>query len=141
MKVFTMRCLALLMCLSIASCAQKPKEEPKAEEAAVPQPKLVKVAVDNPAQAPGEKPKTTKKNLFNVAVSKKGIYVNRVKVSNLAALESLISSTPAALLTLNAHRCLDAQKTSAILSMMQKYTTSPIAFGSFGEYTDPECAD
>lgn len=101
-----------------------------------------KIRIEAPSQSrlsPTAKPEIIEKDLFNIEASPNSIKVNSVPVKNLKALEKILASYPRPVLTLAAHICMSAAQTTEIMSLAQTYTDSPIAYGSWGDYEDPEC--
>ena len=130
---FCALCLALV---STAACATK-QPEPVME----PAPQSIRLR-DPQKVPPGGVTtidQTIQKDLFNIRLSNNGISVNGTKVENQAALEALLSKYPKPVITISSHRCYDGEKAAAIMNLAQTYTNTPIAFGSFGDFSDPEC--
>lgn len=147
MKARIFNSLALAIAFSLSSgCVEhelKTPEEEKAEKAQKaklnePQPQVVKVKVEDGLKI-ANRPNTKNKNLFNINLSPNSITANNTKLKSKRELESLLSKYQGAIFTLNTHRCVESAYAAEILNLIQSFTTTPIAFGSYGEYTDEEC--
>lgn len=101
-----------------------------------------KIRIEAPTQtrsSPTSKPQVIEKDLFNIEVSATSLKVNSTPVKDLKALEKILAAYPKPVLTLAAHICMSAAQTTEIMTLAQTYTDSPIAYGSWGDYDDPEC--
>lgn len=116
-------------CTSLAA----PKEQPVAQTIRLP----------NPHAAASGQPttldQTIKKDLFNIRLSPKGIKVNGTKVANIKALEELLAKHSKPVITIATHRCYSSARAAEVMNLARLHTATPIAFGSFGELSDPEC--
>lgn len=132
LTIFT---IAGAACLS--GCAGTPtsanSEEPTPKTIHLPDPN--KVVPGRPATID----QTMEKSLFELRLSAAGINVNGTKVADIEALRALLEKYPDPAITIASHRCFSGERAAKIISLAQDYTTSPIAIGSFGDYSDPEC--
>lgn len=126
--------LIILTCVgtSVGGCAATPREEPKAKTIHLPDPRL-------PPGATYTLEQTIKKDLFNIRLSASGIEVNDTKVADIKALERLLAKHSKPAITIATHRCYSGERAAKIMNLARQYTDTPIAFGSFGDYSDPEC--
>lgn len=125
--------LLLVFCLITAACAAK-KPEPQ------PKPQTIHLRSDASVSNPVTGGPPVAKNLFNIVVSKSEMTVNGAKVRDLPALQKLLAAHKQPAITIAAHKCLEREKAAEILSLAQRHTDTPIAFGSFGKFDDPDCA-
>lgn len=126
--------LALLACALMQGCASK-KPEPQSE----PQPQTIHLRGDASVSNPGSANERLTKQLFNIVINPKTITVNGSAVKNLADLERLLAKHQRPALTIASHKCLSTEKAAEVMSLAQRYTDTPIAFGSYGKLDDPEC--
>lgn len=117
--------------LLVAACAKQPAQ---------PTPKTIHVRSDASISNPVRGGPPVAKNLFNIVVDPKRIQVNGTPVRDLAALEKLLAAHQQPAITIGTHKCLSREQAVQVISLAQRYTDTPIAFGSFGAYDDPECA-
>lgn len=147
-----LRCAGIAgILLLMAGCSSQPVEsESKATvKAAKPaksaksskvEPQKIRIEAPNqPRLSPTAKPEIIEKDLFNIEASPGSIKVNSVPVKDLKALEKILAAYPKPVLTLAAHICMSPPQTTQIMTLAQRYTDSPIAYGSWGDYEDPEC--
>jgi hypothetical protein len=126
--------LSLLACVLLPGCASK-KPEPQPQ----PQPQTIHLRGDASVANPGPADQRLTKSLFNIVISPKAMTVNGTPVKNLAELERLLTQHQRPALTLAAHKCLSTEKAAEVMSLAQRHTDTPIAFGSYGRLDDPEC--
>lgn len=115
-----------------SGCAATPQEEPKALTIHLPDPAIPEGQVVTLDQ-------TIKKDLFNIRLSPAGIEVNGTKVADVEALEALLAKYPEPAITIATHRCYSGERAAKVMNLAREHTNTPIAFGSFGDYDDPEC--
>lgn len=128
--------VVLLAGALLGGCAsKKPAPEPK------PQTIHLRSDASVNATATGTPGKIIQKPLFNIVVNPRGITVNGAKVKNLAELERLLAKHQQPALTIAAHKCLSSEKAADIMNLAQRYTDTPIAYGSYGTLDDPECSE
>jgi hypothetical protein len=122
----------LLISLSLlaAGCASKKAVEP--------QPQTIHIRSDAVISGTGVGPIVTKK-LFNIVMDPKRIRVNGTPVKDLAALERLLAAYEKPVLTIGTHKCLSPERTTQLMTLAQRHTDTPIAYGSYGDFNDPEC--
>lgn len=125
-------CLLLTLVFS-GGCATK-KPEPQE-----PKPQTIRLRGDASVSSPAAPGAIVTKSLFNIVVSPKNIVVNGVKVKNLTELEKLLAKHPKSALTIASHKCLSTEKAAEVMNLAQRYTDTPIAFGSYGNFDDAEC--
>lgn len=131
--MFKVKPLLLALGLLCTGCADQPiAEQPK--------PKTIHVRSDASVSNPVIDGPLVAKNLFNIVVGKNDIKVNGTRVKDLAAVEKLLAAHQQPAITIATHKCLDNIKGAEVIALAQRYTDTPIAFGSFGSFDDPECA-
>ena len=124
----------LLASALLGGCAsKKPVPEPK--------PQTIHLRSDASVTPSGLPGKIVQKPLFNIVVNPRGITVNGAQVKNLIELERLLAKHQQPVLTIAAHKCLHSDKASEIMNLAQRYTDTPIAYGSYGALDDPECSE
>ena len=123
-----------LACALVQGCASQ-KPEPQTQ----PQPKTIHLRGDASVSNPGPASQRLTKQLFNIVVSPKTITVNDSPIKNLKELERLLVKHQRPALTLATHKCLSTAKAAEVLNLAQRHTDTPIAFGSYGNFDDPEC--
>lgn len=121
----------------INGCASQPTTEKQT------QPKPQVMHVPDPAKAATPGPvtldQTIKKDLFNINLSPGGIKVNGVEVAGIKALDQLLAQYTTPIITIATHRCYSNEGAAKVISLAQSHTATPIAIGSFGDFSDPEC--
>ncbi len=137
--------------LLVAGCSSQPSDRDnqqtsktiKSAKSARPskvEPQKIQIEAPNQGRSsPTSKPQVIEKDLFNIEVTSMSLKVNSTPVKNLKALEKILAAYQKPVLTLAAHICMSAAQTTEIMTLAQSYTDSPIAYGSFGDYEDPEC--
>src|SRR5690606_11169007 len=103
-----------------------------------PEPQTIRMRGDSSVSKPAE-PGLIKKDLFNIIVGKNTLTVNGVAIKNLTELDKFLSGYQQPALTVATHRCLSNEKAVEVISLAQRHTDVPIAFGSYGSFDDPEC--
>lgn len=131
---FIAAAIVILACALTQGCASK-----KAEPQKQPQPQTIHLRGDSSVTNPGPASQRLTKPLFNIVISPKSLMVNGAPVKNLAELERLLAKHQRPALTIASHKCLSTEKAAEVLSLAQRYTDTPIAFGSYGKFDDPEC--
>lgn len=127
--------ILLFLGSSLIGCAtQTPtKEQPQAQS----------IRLRDPQKAPlgpvTTLDQTIKKDLFNLRLSPKGIYVNDTQINDIAALETLLKKYSKPVITISTHRCYSSEKAAKVMNLARQHTDTPIVYGSFGEFSDPEC--
>lgn len=116
----------------ISGCATTPQEEPKALTIHLPDPSIPEGQIVTLNQ-------TVKKDLFNIRLSPAGIEVNGTRVADIKALEALLAKYSKPAITIATHRCYSGERAAKVMNLAREHTNTPIAFGSFGDYDDPEC--
>lgn len=128
--------LLLYLSGSISGCATQTTEE----EA---QPQAQSIRLRDPQKAPlgpvTTLDQTIKKDLFNVRLSPKGIYVNDTKIKDIAALEAFLKKYSKPVITISTHRCYSSEQAAQVMNLARLHTDTPIVYGSFGDFSDPEC--
>lgn len=125
---------ALLTSTLLAGCAsQKPAPEPEVKA------QTIHMRSDTGTGVPGVPGEIVKKQLFNIVANPKAITMNGAKVKNLTDLERLLAKQKTPVFTIAAHKCLSTEKAAEIMTLVQRYADTPIAFGSYGSLEDPEC--
>lgn len=125
----------LLACALLQACASNKA----AQQSQQPQPQTIHLRSDASVSNPQAGTQLLKKDLFNIVMGPKTLSVNGTPIKNLAELEHLLRSYEQPALTLATHKCLSTEKAAEALSLAQRYTDTPIAFGSYGDFDDPEC--
>lgn len=128
--VFPLLAVALLQ-----GCASQQKPAPKSS----PQPQTIHLRGDASVTNPRSANERLTKQLFNIVISPKTITVNGAPVKNLTELERLLAKHQRPALTIASHKCLSTEKAAEVMNLAQRYTDTPIAFGSYGKLDDPEC--
>jgi hypothetical protein len=113
-----------------AGCAEPPVQ---------PEAKTIHVRSDASISNPVRGGPPVAKNLFNIVVDPKRIRVNDTPVKDLATLEKLLAEHQQPAITIGTHKCLSSETAAQVITLAQRYTDTPIAFGSYGTYDDPEC--
>lgn len=133
--------VSLLACALLQGCASPnaSTSASKKSDPQTPQPKTIHLRGDASVSNPGLASERLTKPLFNIVVSPKTITVNDAPVKNLDELEKLLVKHQRPALTLATHKCLSTEKAAEVLSLAQRHTDTPIAFGSYGRVDDPEC--
>lgn len=126
--------LPLLACVLLQGCASN-KPEPQNQ----PKPQTIHLRGDADVANPGAAGQRLTKSLFNIVINPKRITVNDTPVKSLAELEKLLSTHQRPALTIATHKCVSTEKAAEVLSLAQRHTDTPIAFGSYGNLDDPEC--
>ncbi|MBC6905351.1 hypothetical protein DWB84_07760 [Saccharophagus sp. K07] len=121
-------CTFLLGAL-LVGCAQKTVK---------PEPQSIRLRGDASVTQPATAG-TIKKDLFNIVVGPDTIKVNGVAFKNIAELDKFLSGYQQPALTVATHKCLSNEKAAEVIGLAQRHTDVPIAFGSYGNYDDPEC--
>lgn len=129
--------MTLLACGLLQGCASTNTN--KKAEPQEPQPQTIHLRGDASISNPGPAHQRLTKPLFNIVISPKTITVNGAPVKDLAELERLLAKHQQPALTIASHKCLSTEKAAEVMSLAQRYTDTPIAFGSFGKFDDPEC--
>lgn len=117
----------------ISGCASQPATQPTPQVINVPDP--TKAAAPGPVTLD----QTIKKDLFNINLSPRGIQVNGVKVADIKALDKLLAQYAKPVITIATHRCYSNEAAAKVISLAQSHTVTPIAIGSFGDVSDPQC--
>jgi hypothetical protein len=133
--------LSLILCLglSLNGCANQSEKEKEKDRN---EPRAQTIRLRDPqksAENPQKINPLVKKDLFNILLSPSGITVNGTKLENIKALKKFLSQQSKPVITIVAHRCYNSQDAAAVMSLAQEHTDTPIAYGSFGEFDDPEC--
>lgn len=128
--------LVALVCASsfLIGCASKPATDD--------QPQAQSIRLRAPGAPPGTPvtlDQTIKKALFNIHLSPSGIKVNGTPVANVEALEEFLKQQSKPVITIATHRCYNGEKAARVMNLARVHTETPIAYGSFGEFSDPEC--
>jgi len=116
--------------LLIASCAKQPVQ---------PEAKTIHVRSDASISNPVRGGPPVAKNLFNILVTPQRIQVNGTPIKDLAALEKLLAAHQQPAITIGTHKCLSPAQATQVITLAQRYTDTPIAFGSYGSFDDAEC--
>lgn len=128
----------VLLCVGsffISSCASQmgPKEQPVAQTIRLPDPKAAASGLPTTLE------QTIKKELFNIHLSPQGIKVNGTKLADIKALEAFLAKQSKPVITIATHRCYSSARAAEVMNLARLHTDTPIAFGSFGDFSDPEC--
>lgn len=137
----TRRLITFVAIMAIFSQVGGCASQPAAEKSTAPKPQVMHVPDPAKAATPGPitLDQTIKKDLFNINLSPGGIKVNGVDVASVKALDKLLSKYSAPIITIATHRCYSNAGAAKIISLAQSHTVTPIAIGSFGDLSDPEC--
>lgn len=111
-----------------------------ATEPAQPEAKTIHVRSEASISNPVRGGPPVAKNLFNILMTPQRIQVNGTTVKDLAALEKLLAAHQQPAITIGTHKCLGREQAAQVIALAQRYTDTPIAFGSYGSFDDPECS-
>lgn len=128
--------LIALVCVSssLTGCASQPSTDNQ------PQAQSIRLrAPGAPPGAPATLEQTIKKELFNINLSPSGIKVNGTQVADVKALEEFLMKQSKPVITISTHRCYNSEQAAKVMNLARVHTETPIAYGSFGDFSDPEC--
>jgi hypothetical protein len=125
-----------LLGVLMVGCAT-PHKPPSPSE---PQPKSIQIRGNASVNAePNQEGLTVTKELFEIIMDNKNLWVNKVPVKDLKALSKLLKKYKTPVMTISTHKCLTREKSLALMAIAQENTETPIAYRSYGDYDDAHC--